>query len=166
MTEWTRREIVSWRGVSFALIALGFWLWVAPFIGRALIPPEWWLDVRNVIVADTIVGAPPAVVVDRDIRRNFVGSFEATVRRVDESDGTIWTYCQPGHRTEIPYKAGSPYPGRDLNWWLGSPPADICDLTPGRYLLRIDWTIGAFGGLLDLHMRRESAPFVVSDYRQ
>ena len=166
MTEWTRREIVSWRGLSFLLIALGFWFWFAPRIGQAIIPPEWWLDVRTIIVADTVVGVSPAVVIDRDINRNFVGSYEATIRKVDASDGTIWTYCQPRIRPEITYRAGSPYPGRDLNWWLGSPPEDVCVMEPGKYLLRLDWTINALNGWLPLHVRRESAPFTVSEARQ
>lgn len=164
MTRWAHKHVMTWRGFSFGVMALGFWFYVAPMLVPHVIQPEWWLDVRTIIVSDATVGQSPAVVIDREIRRDYVGGFESTVRKVDEADGTIWSYCPPGHRNEIPYRAGIPYTGRDLDWWLGTPPADRCELVAGRYLLRIDWTIPILNGLIDLHMRRESAPFTISPH--
>lgn len=164
MMGFLHRHIFTWRAATFFLGALVFW-WIAfPPLFRVLVPPERYLDVRAVLVSDAVAGQSPTVFVDRTVNRDFLGGFIAEVRRVDEADGTIWTYCPPAARTEIPYKAGSPYPGRDLSWWLGSPPAEACDLTPGKYILRIRWTIHAFFGLIDLHMQRETpTPFAVID---
>ena len=158
-----RDQLFSTRGASLCLLAIVFWWLAFPVAYRMVVPPSWYLDVRSIYVADAPMGTSPAVILDRDINRNFIGDFEAAVRAVDAVDGTIWTYCQPGERGDIPYIAGRPYPGRNLDWWLGSPPAAKCPIIPGKYQLRIEWTINAFFGLIQMHMTRESQPFTIYD---
>lgn len=158
------QALFSWRAAALFSMAVIFW-WVAfPIAYRLTVSPAVYMDVRSVYVADAPVGADPSVTIDRDINRNFTGRNEATVR-IMEPDGTIWDYCRPGIRDDIPYPAGRQYPGRSLNWWLGSPPAEACDLQPGKYKLRIEWTIRAFFGLVPLSVTRESPPFTIYDPR-
>lgn len=159
---WLRDQLFSARGASLCLMSLIFWWLAFPAAYRLVVPPSTYMDVRSVYVSDAHVGGDPSVTIDRDIKRDFTGRNEATVRLM-EADGTIWEYCRPGVRDDISYVRGRQYPGRSLNWWLGSPPADACDLEPGKYKLRIEWTINAFFGLVPLHVTRESAPFTIYD---
>jgi hypothetical protein len=157
-----RQTLFTWRAAAMCSMAITFWWLAFPVAYRLAVPPSVYMDVRSIYVADAPVGGDPSVTIDRDINRAFTGRNEATVR-VMEPDGTIWEYCRPGVRDDIAYTAGRQYPGRALNWWLGSPPADACDLVPGTYKLRIEWTINAFFGLVPLHVTRESAPFTIYD---
>lgn len=156
------QAVLSWRAAALCSMALIFWWLAFPLLFRAFVPPAVYMDVRSIYVADAPVGGDPSVTIDRDINRNFTGMNEATVRLM-EADGTIWEYCRPGVRDDISYFAGRQYPGRSLNWWLGSPPADACELLPGTYKLRIEWTVYAFFGLIPLHITRESPPFTIYD---
>ena len=162
--KWLRENVLTWRSVALFFMAVVFWWLVFPLAFRLAVSPAVYMDVRSIYVADAPVGGDPSVTIDRDIRRNFSGANEATVRLM-EADGTIWEYCRPGVRDDIAYTAGRQYPGRSLNWWLGSPPADACEIVPGKYKLRIKWTINAFFGLVPLHVTRESAPFTIYDPR-
>ena len=158
---WLRTNVYTWRGLSFFLMALLFWYLAIPVLAPKVIPVSRYLEVRSVFVVDSRGGEPPAVIVDRDINANYTGSFVSKLRRIDEAEGLILGWCPEGERTEIQYRAGSDYPGRDLNWWMGNPPADTCLITPGQYQLGITWTVPTLFGLATLHRTVESAPFRV-----
>lgn len=158
--RWLRENVLTWRSAALLFMAIVFWWMAFPLAYRLAVPPGTYMDVRSIYVSDAPESVSPSVTIDRDINRNFTGRNEATVRII-ESDGTIWEYCRPGVRDDISYTAGHQYPGRSLDWWLGSPPADACHLVPGKYKLRIEWTINAFFGLVPLQVVRESAPFTI-----
>lgn len=159
---WLGRNIFAWRSLAFFLMAIIFWYVAFPTAYRLVVSPSRYMDVGTIYVPNAPVGASPIVMVDRHIRRRFTGEIVTLVRRIDEGEGTMWTFCD-GQRVNMPYVAGRPYPGRDLNWWLGSPPEDKCDLPPGKYQLRIEWTILGFFGHIPLYEMRESQPFTIYD---
>lgn len=169
MADWLRAKfnclvhehILTWRGLALGAMALLFWFRVFPVLAPAIIPAAWYLDVRSVSVADAVAGGPsPAVTVDRDINANFTGGVVAHLRRIDE-EGILWSYCEPGVREDIGYQSGKPYPGRDLNWWMASPPGEPCDLIEGRYQFRIVWTFPVVLGLATKEVVVESPIFTV-----
>jgi hypothetical protein len=149
---------LSWASIAFAVL---FWWQVAPHILAAMIPAEWWMDVRNVVILDTIDGVPPAVVVDRIVHRDFNGSYRVNVRRAGE--GGFSTWCTRGDG-DVPYKAGEPPPADiDLNWWMGIPPNQPCKppIGPGTYYAITDWRIPILGGYATLQITRQSNNFTV-----
>ena len=157
-----RANVFTWRGLSFFLMALLFWYIAIPILAPRLISVSQYLDVRSVLVVDSLDGRAPAVVVDRDINRNYTGSFVSTLRKIDETEGLILDWCPSGERTGIQYHADAPYPRLDLNWWMGSPPAVPCPIIPGTYQLRITWSVPTLFGMATLNKTVESLPFRVA----
>lgn len=164
----TRRDVIAhikanlWRSIALCLMAVIFWVWFFPHAYRAFRSPSAFLDIAKVSVSNAPVGTSPPVILQREIKKNFQGSFVTILRRHDPVDASIWPYCD-GERNYLTYTAGRPYPGKDLVWWLGSPPETPCMPEAGMYSLRIEWTIWGFWGLIPLYQSAESDVFYMYD---
>ena len=154
-----------WRSVALFLMAMMFWVWAFPHAYRLVVPPSRYLAVEKISVNSSPVGISPAVDLKREIRQSFNGSFTAVLRKHDPIEATIWQECDGARDADvlIPFTKGAPYPGRPLTWWLGSPPEPPCMPGPGKYSLRIEWTIMAFWGLIPLKQTKESDTFLIYD---
>ena len=155
-------------------LAIGVWAYAIPGLGH-LVPDRWWLDVRDVRVTSGNLG----VAIDRDIKhlwfdptkwidaeggdcpedqragcrevRYWIGDVDVNIRRI-LGDGDIPSNC-PGERDGLTYISGMPYPaaGRNLNWFLDSPPNAGCELGDGGYAADFTWTRHWLGIKLQAH---------------
>lgn len=119
---------------------VAWWVYpvAAPFL-KALLPIEWWFEVRSVEVRSTRLGEMPRVLVDRSIRRPFTANWIVTVRRSEEEG--FAAVCSREGRDD--YRPLAELPNEtDLNWWLDVPPNEACPvLIPGRYIVTFAWQI-------------------------
>lgn len=123
---------------------VAWWVYpVATPLLKALLPIEWWFDVRSVQINSVQSGEVPRVRVARSIRRPFTANWIVTVRRSE--DNGFETFCSREGRSD--YRPFSELPAHtDLNWWLGIPPNDPCPaMIPGRYLVTFAWQIEVEG---------------------
>jgi hypothetical protein len=151
---------LSWAGIAFGVL---FWWQVMPHVLAATIPPDPWMEVRNVVIKDSVVGVPPEVVVDRTIRRDFEGAYRVDVRR--ETPAGFVSWCARG-ATDVPYRTGAPFgEGRDLDWWMGIPPNPACQppIHAGTYYAIVDWRIPVLWGYVTLTVTRQSNNFIISE---
>lgn len=112
------------------------WALMLAFLIVVAAPASFWLRVSAIRVADTEEGTPPALDVDREIRRDFAAEWIATVRRAVDHGGFIVACTATGKND---YRVKSELPGRlDLDWWTD--PVK-CNLTPGEYILTTRWII-------------------------
>lgn len=149
---------------SWAAIAFGVLLWwqIVPTVLSAVIPPERWMDVRNVVIKDSVAGVPPEVAVDRTIHRDFTGSYRVDLRRETAEGFSSW--CTRG-AADVPYRADAAFgEARDLDWWMGIPPNPPCrpPVGPGIYYAIVDWRIPILGGYVTLNITRQSNNFVIT----
>ena len=132
--------------------------WVAlPALGvvNALRPSSDWFVVTRVAVADTVVGVPPSMHVEREIKRDFWGEWTVSVRRLD--DGSFDATCLATGRAN--YRAGAIYPKTfDLDRWTR--PAR-CELPPGKYIVETAWKIDLADGFNDKFLKIDSNAFEV-----
>lgn len=121
-------SINYWRGVFMVwLLAMSIW---AP----SFVPVGVFMDLRAVFVEDTVSGVPPKILVDREIHKDFLGTYSVTIRSYPEN--TI--VCASPYIIPFPYRADATLPENvDLAWWLFDGKAyDQCEaenLKPGRY---------------------------------
>lgn len=161
--DFLRAKVLTWRGATMGSLAFIFFWILVPVVGPHVISPTFKLDVRSVTVEDSRMGVSPAVAVDRDINSTFQGGYVATLKKIDDT-GFVYNYCEDAGRSEIQFKQNSPYPGRNLSWWLGDPPNDDCArIEVGKYVLRLEWTLPFFWGMVQVPLVRESIPFQVFD---
>lgn len=121
-------------------IALAVTPWVV--IGCILIPPwlaerepaENWFRVASITISDTKEGEPVIMNVSREIRRPFVGSWVATIRRMDDTGVTV--FCNAFGTSSYKPDATLPKP-LTLDWWTHPMK---CAIPKGKYKLGTVWT--------------------------
>ena len=78
-----------------------------------LVDVRWFIDLRGVIVSDSVRGEDPEILVSRDINQDFSGAYYVTIR-AQPSNGVA---CTTG-RVAVNYEAATqPIAGRTLSWW-------------------------------------------------
>lgn len=125
------RKIVDWLH-HYRFVP---WLVTLVFLPIGLWPPSWWLEVRDINLANARQGEPIVMAVDRTISRAFRGHWSVTVR---QWDGVGWvTYCNASGSSNYRADARFPVP-LTLKWWTDG---QCHDLSPGRYKLTTRWVI-------------------------
>ena len=78
-----------------------------------IIDVRWFIDLRGVIVEDSVVGEDPAILVSRDINRDFSGAYYVTIREQPSNS----VACTTG-RVPLNYEAATqPIEEQTLSWW-------------------------------------------------
>lgn len=119
------------RGWGFISAAL--WLGLAA-LGLHFWPPSWWVEVGTVHIEDSRAGEPIHMVVTREIKREYIGSWVVSIRRWE---GGWVTHCSATSATVYYPDAKLP---KDLTlaWWT----QDQCSNLPvGKYYASTAWTI-------------------------
>ena len=90
--------------------------------------------IAKVEIPDMKVGENPIIVYDRKIKKNFIGTFHAEIKSVEN----IITVCA-GSVSGIKYDTTDKLdPSKvTLEWFLGK----TCNLSPGQYFIETTWTI-------------------------
>lgn len=125
------------RVIESRLVVVLMLVWLALFSAGLLWPASWWLDVRSVTVSDG--KWPPVMVVDRDIRRDFYGSYNVAVYRYENGG---WVAVCTARRERL-YRAGAHLPAAlTLEWWTDGGDCSASKLNvPGRYNMTTTWVI-------------------------
>lgn len=119
--------IIAWIGTS-----VGF-----PFYDST--SAEHYLEVGGVLVADTKVGKSPQVRIERNIKHDFTGEWNVTLRR--QIGDSFAFFCSRQGKSDYWTNIGLPAQ-TDLNWWMGIPPSPPCEtIPPGRYVVSMSWII-------------------------
>lgn len=132
------------------------WIITALILPAMAWPASWWLDVREVAIRSAPYGQPLSMVVDREIKRPFLGEWQVTIRQWDGSGWATW--CNATGQSN--YREDARYP-RDLSlqWWTDG----ACHPVPvGRHRVTTTWTIKGPGYLPDKHAVSESNIFEVT----
>lgn len=139
-------------------LMLAIWLLVLPAALSAIIPPSIWLDVRSVVVEDSVEGVAPNVIPDRVINRSFRGEWSVYVMKITATG--IEQHCPRAASLGIvDFRKGAlPNLPTDLDTWLRIPPNPACVWSPGQYRLTVIWTIHLWGGI-DLDVEVDSNLF-------
>ena len=125
------RKYIPWLKwpVAFGVLCV-------PVLAALLWPMSFWLEVRTVHVNDARADEPITMLVDREIKRGFFGTYNVTVHR--------WTnrgpeaYCT-ARGEEWDYAAGAVYPvPLTLRWWVGGK-RECSALPPGQYQVTTRW---------------------------
>lgn len=141
--------------------AIAFWLLILPNVLSATIPASLWLDVRPPFVDDSVEGVPPHITPDREIVRDFTGSWVAYVRRAEGEGFTHW--CRRASPEPFRYIAGTQLTEqKDMDWWLEIPPNEPCEWAPGQYRVTTEWTIHLWGGV-KVRTERTSNTFTIRE---
>lgn len=147
------RRVVTWMQSWLAFWIFGAWL--ALWFLTHFWPPSWWLEVRRVVVFDTVPGAEVIMDVDREIRRNFIADWAVVVRRYV---GGAWTVeCTARGTSDYRPTAALPDP-LTLDWWTEG---ECPNLRSGRYLVSTIWTVRGQYGLPDKVIQSLSNVFEV-----
>lgn len=137
-------------------VALVLVIWA----GLAMVPANWlWFDPGAVVVSNSDMDHPPAILFEREIKRPARISYSVVVREI----GAQRAVCDPtvgpfGYRLD----ATLPEP-IDLVWWTGGD--ERCwPREPGEYIMETCWTVVApFWGLVPPKtVCRTSNPFAIS----
>jgi hypothetical protein len=96
-----------------------------------------WLVVSRVLVADATQGQPVKLFVDREIKKDFTGTWSVNVRRVTAD--ALEIACTASGGGLYRKQATLPTP-LTLDWWTFPV---RCDLPPGQYVLDTVWRIQA-----------------------
>lgn len=130
---WTRIILCLWLG----LLTIA----QAQAVSREWRTAEHWLSVRKIEVKDAEEGACPEMVVERTIRRPFVGDFIATIFVLEQEEGVLYPPSGSGRFVYLP-AARMPVPLK-LDWWMNW--TDCNRLHAGRYFVRTAWIVHAPG---------------------
>lgn len=107
---------------------------------RRAVTPNSWFVVNEILVPDHAAGANPDLIYDRLVRQPFTGFRVVEVQR-EEDGGLFSATCQGGGITT--YDIDDFNFDNKVKWaWFVS---DACKVGPGRYRLRVKWTIRADG---------------------
>ena len=145
------------RTVADWLYRFRWWPWLVTLL---LLPPmlwpaAWWIHVKDVMIRSAAYGSPLPMVVDREVRRPFLGEWHVTIR---QWDGAGWlTWCNASGRSN--YRPDARYPKNlSLQWWTDG---QCHPLPVGRYKVTTAWTVE--GDLLpDKHVAVDSNIFEVT----
>lgn len=145
-----------------------WWRWVlvplAFYLGAVAAPASWWIEVRSVTAIEAETADRITLEIDREIHRDFVGSYHVTIR--------TWPRHQFVCDTEgrINYRANAELPDPVyLWWWLGHPSdLDACrqaGLGVGAYTVETCHTVERpfFGLVPPKDECRTSKPFRIGD---
>ncbi len=131
-------------------------LGIAWGVGAYGISARYWFDPQTVYVADSVTGEAVVLVVDREIKRPFKGSYTATVRALNSAT----VICDASGALNYDPKSSLPDPVT-LAWWAYSDAR--ChgpNLPAGEYVLTTTWTIKSpFRVLPDKSVSVISNPF-------
>jgi hypothetical protein len=131
-------------------------LLVGGFLGALhLWPASYWMDVHSVHIDSGPDSAKLAMVVQRNIKRNFSAIWIVTIR---QWDGDWVAVCSAsGSGT---YVEGGKFPKTlNLNWWTDK---QCHPLLHGKYQATTTWTIGTLGLMPDKQISIESNVFEVT----
>ena len=130
-------------------------LWVVAVAVSYAWPTSWWMEVNSVHVADSKVGQPIVMVVDRKINRAFIATWGVNVRVVSVEGSHV--ECAASALSS--YVAGSEIPHAvDLGWWTNNQ----CKTLPvGSYVVHTTWVINGIGPLPDKEIKVASNIFKV-----
>ena len=114
-------------------------MWIALLVLIQLWPASWWMDVQSVHVKDTKAGDPVVMHVQREIHRDFSGTWGVSVRVMDAGKGYI--VCSASAVSG--YKEGADLPDTlTLSWWTNG----HCNTLPvGVYLVQTVWQVHGSG---------------------
>jgi hypothetical protein len=126
--RWTWPLTVLWALIFGWAGALQLW------------PAAYWLEVRSVVVRDTVAGTVPVMDVEREVKRPFRADWTVEVER-QSSRGGFYGVCTGTGSNNYRPESILPEP-LTLDWWTW--PVE-CDLTPGRYQVETRWTINPTG---------------------
>lgn len=146
------------RRVPWAPIVLALWtvLFILSGIQR-IAPASNWLVVDSVMVADTVLGEDPDMVVRRVVKQPFLGHWTADVEK-ETLAGRFEHVCSANG--EALYRPDNDLPKRlKLSYW--SAPYCIPE-APGRYRVDTEWMIMLPGGLTKI-VTATSNTFNVTD---
>lgn len=134
-----------WVALAYLAFRATTWLW----------PADWWLEVRRVLVFDSVAGAEVIMDVDRVIKRPFLADWFVVVREYDHG---AWEVACTAHGS-ADYRPDAALPDPlTLDWWTqGACPS----LPAGRYLVSTIWTIPGRGTLPDKVVQTISNVFTV-----
>lgn len=116
---------------------MAFGMWTAFIAVTKFWPASFWFDVQTVYVHDSKEDESVLMEVDRTIKRDFVGTWVVSVRKVDDGRREVVCYAS----SESNYRHGSDLPPvLTLGWWTNG----RCDRLPvGKYVVSTDWNIHA-----------------------
>ena len=118
-------------------------LWILAVAVSYAWPTSWWMEVNSVRVADSKVGQPIVMAVDRVIHKSFVAQWGVNVRVVSV-DGS-YVACAASALSS--YVAGAEIPHAvDLGWWTNN---QCATLPVGSYVVHTTWVIPGIGPLPD-----------------
>lgn len=131
-------------------------IWLALLAVIHLWPASYWLEVHSVRVADTEVNSPIRLYVEREIKRDFSGTWGVSVRVLDASG----TYVMCAASAVSEYRKGTDLPNFiDLGWWTNGQ----CKTLPaGSYVVYTTWQVHGNGILPAKTINAASNVFKVS----
>lgn len=128
------------KTIIAAAVILAGWL-VYLSVWPQLAPASHWFRIDRVEVSDGLAKEPPAMIVERQIRRPFRGNWIVSVMRQNEIGGGFYTYCRAVGQND--YRPENILPENlTLDWWTWP---QKCPLEPGIYYVNTLWTIEAPG---------------------
>jgi hypothetical protein len=107
---------------------------------RKSVVPSAWFVVNELFVPDHRVGENPDMLYDRLVRQPFTGFRVVEVQR-EEPGGLFSATCQGSGLSTYDTDDFNFANKVKWNWFVG----DDCRVEPGRYRLRVRWTIRAEG---------------------
>lgn len=121
--------------LAFALSVL----WISALAVVHMWPASWWMDVQSVRVADTRAGEPILMHVEREIHRDFSGTWGVSVRVMDAGHGYV--ICSESAVSW--YLQGADLPDTlTLSWWTNGQ----CNTLPvGVYIVQTVWQVHGNG---------------------
>jgi hypothetical protein len=137
------------------MFAVGL-LWLSALAVVHLWPASYWLEVHSVRVADSDLGQPIVMYVERDIHRDFTGTWGVSVRQM--LNGKTHVACAASAVAD--YQVGSDLPEViTLGWWTNG----RCETLPvGVYVVQTVWQVHGAGLLPAKTVHSTSNPFKVS----
>ena len=132
--------ITKFKDVLFGKLAFAISvLWISALALIQLWPASWWMEVQSVHVADTKAGEPIRMHVQRDIHRDFSGTWGVSVRVVDAGKG----YVVCSESAVSGYQKGADLPDTlTLAWWTNGQ----CNTLPvGVYIVQTVWQVHGSG---------------------
>ena len=132
--------ITKFKDVLFGKIAFAISvLWISVLATVQLWPASWWMEVQSVHVKDTKVGEPILMHVQREIHRDFSGTWGVSVRVMDAGHG----YVVCSESAVSGYQKGADLPDTlTLSWWTNGQ----CNTLPvGVYIVQTVWRVHGSG---------------------
>lgn len=137
---WWRYRMAEAAVAVVLVIGIIYFSTIATNQYRRSIPPNVWFAVTEVFVPDFEQGTDPDMIYDRTVRQPFSGFRVVEVQR-EEDDGLFSNYCQTQSIASYDVDGMSFARKVKWDWFVGA----ACHVGPGKYRLRVSWTIQADG---------------------